>query len=126
MLYLSSCCIFLMHPSSHSAIDLVIDALRKEFNGGKCFVRELRYLGSDASLFLSRLNPEAEIRLIAGGGLFSKFGEGDEVELWAWNPITSWHKVETDDDLIHPWEHDVLDGVDPLSTLGGIDGDPFP
>lgn len=125
MLYLSSCCILLMHLSKQSAIDAIIEALQTKFNG-KCFVKELGYLGSNAKLFLSRLNPEAEIRLIAGGNLFSQFVEGDEVKFWAWNPTTSWHQVETDDASIHSWKHDVLGGVDSLSTLGGIDGeDPF-
>jgi len=126
MLYLSSRCIFLMHPSSHPAIDAVINSLQ-EHTSKRCFVKELYYLGYDARLFLSLLNPEAEIRLIDGGGLFSQFGEVYEEEVWAWNPTSSWYKVETDDDIIHPWEHDALIGVDPLSTLGGIDGgDPFP
>ena len=116
----------LSQTASQTAIDSVIEALRKEFNG-KCFVKELRYLGSEVRGFLSHLNPEAEIRLIAGGHLFSQFGEGDEVDFWAWDPTNSgWYLVETDDDLIHPGEYSALNGVDSLSTLGGIDGgDPF-
>ena len=125
MLYLSSCCILKMHLASQTAIDTVIKALQKEFNG-KCFVKELYYLGPEARLFLSQLNPEAEIALIAGGNLFSSYGEGDEEELWAWNPETGWYEVPTNDASIHPWEHAVLDRVDSPSTLGGIDGeDPF-
>ena len=120
MLKLQGCCIFKMHLSSKSAIDSVIEALRKEFNG-KCFVRELSYLGTDTKKFLYRLNPEAEIALIAGNNLFSSYGEGDEEELWSWNPDTGWYQVLTDDALVHPWEHIVLRGIDPLSTLGGID-----
>jgi hypothetical protein len=114
-----------MHLASQSAIDTVIKAIQTEFNG-KCFVRELRYLGSDANLFLSRLNPEAEICLIAGGHLFSKFEDRDEEEMWAWKPETGWYEVLTNDDFIHPWEFFALNGVDSPSTLGGIDGeDPF-
>lgn len=125
MLYLSSYCILKMDLPSQTAVDSVIRALQIELNG-KSFVKELYYLGTEAKKFLSSLNPEAEIALIAGGHLFSKFEEGDEVELWAWNPTTSWHQVETDDASIHSWEHAVLDRIDSLSTLGGIDGeDPF-
>lgn len=110
-----------MHLASQSAIDAVITALQQEFNG-KCFVRELYYLGPEVRGFLSRLNPEAEIRLMAGGHLFSQFGEGDEVDLWAWSPETGWYEVPTNDYPIHPWECSALNGVDSLSTLGGIDG----
>lgn len=125
MLYLSSCCIFPMHLSSQSAIDSVIRTLKTELNG-KCFVKELYYLGSDVKLFLSRLNPEAEIGFIDGGCLYSKFEDGDEDEIWAWRPETGWYEVPTNDDLIHPWECSALNGVDSPSTLGGIDGeDPF-
>lgn len=73
-------------------------------------------------LFLSRLNPEAEIGFIDGGCLYSKFEDGHEDEIWAWRPETGWYEVPTDDDLIHPWECSALNGVDSLSTLGGIDG----
>lgn len=114
-----------MHLTSQSAIDAVINSLQ-EHTSKRCFVKELYYLGPEARLFLSQLNPEAEIALIAGGNLFSSYGEGDEEELWAWNPETGWSQVETDDVSIDPWEHDVLGGVDFPSTLGGIDGeDPF-
>lgn len=111
-----------MHLASQSAIDAVINSLN-EHPGKRCFVRELACLGSDARLFLSRLSPEAEIALIDGGNLFSSYGEGDEEEFWSWNPETGWNQVLTDDDLVHPWEHAVLGGVDSLSTLGGIDGE---
>jgi len=109
-----------MHLASQTAVDSVIRALQTELNG-KSFVKELYYLGSDAKIFLSKLNPEAEICLIAGGSLFSRFGEGDEEELWSWNPETGWYQVLTDDDFVHPWEYNVLGGVAPLFTLGGID-----
>jgi|GEM_PF-814501 len=125
MLYLSSYCILKMDLPSQTAVDSVIRALQIELNG-KSFVKELYYLGTEAKKFLSSLNPEAEITLIAGNNLFSSYGEGDEEELWSWNPEDGWDQVLTDDDLIHPWEHDVLIGVAPLFTLGGIDGeDPF-
>ena len=117
MLKLQGCCIFAMDSS---IIDDVISSLR-EHPGKRCFARELNYLGPEIRGFLSCLNPEAEIALIAGDNLFSSYGECDEEELWSWNPETGWYQVLTDDALVHPWEHNVLGGVDPLSTLGGID-----
>lgn len=114
-----------MHLASQSAIDAVINSLQ-EHTSKKCFVKELYYIGSDVKLFLSQLNPEAEIGFIDGGCLYSRFEDEDEDEMWAWNPETGWYQVETDDASIHPWEHAVLDRVDSPSTLGGIDGeDPF-
>lgn len=101
-----------MHLASQATIDLMFDALNQMPNKN-CFVRELHYLGSDVRGFLSHLNPEAEISLISGGCLSSNnYGESGGTELWSWKPNTGWYQISIEDDLIHPWEHGGLEGVD--------------
>jgi hypothetical protein len=115
-----------MHPKSKSAIDSVFEALN-QISNKNCFVRELYYLGPEVRGFLGEFPPEAEIGISGTNTLYAKWGELHGREAWSWTPVYGWKQHElADDTLRHPWEHGVLQGVDTLDTLGGIDaGDPF-
>jgi hypothetical protein len=101
----------------------VFEALNKMSNKN-CFVRELYYLGPEVRGFLGELHPEAEIGVATQNTLYSRGHEEFNMEAWSWTPMNGWKQYElADASLRHPWEHEVLEGVDDLSTLGGVDGE---
>lgn len=115
-----------MHLFSHTAIDSVFEALNKMSNKN-CCVRDLYYLGPEVRSFLGELHPEAEIGISSTNTLYARWDDVNGREAWSWTPLRAWKQHElADASLRHPWEHGVLQGVDSLTTLGGIDaGDPF-